>query len=65
MRKMLNIHEQENWRLKKLVVAIDKDRARTKGLLVDSDERNESILANLRDQESYHMINDYKITKVT
>lgn len=57
--------EQENWRLKKLVVEIDKDRVRTRGLLLETDERNEKILANLREQEAYQRINDYKIDKVT
>lgn len=58
-------YEQENWRCKKLVVAIDKDRVRTRGLLLETDVRSENILSHLRDQEAHHIINDYTIDKVT
>lgn len=55
---------QENWRLKKLVLAIDKDRACSRSWLLETDERNENVLASLREQESHHIIYDYKIDKV-
>lgn len=57
--------EQENWRLKNLVVTIDKDRVRTRNLLLESDARNEAALVHMRDQEAFDQINDYKIDKVT
>lgn len=60
-----HLNLQENWRLKKLVVAIDKDRGRTRGMLLETDARNEAILGHLRNQESFEQINDYKIDKVT
>ncbi|XP_073393272.1 uncharacterized protein [Physcomitrium patens] len=56
---------QENWRLKKLVLAIDKDRACSRSWLLETDERNENVLASLREQESHHIIYDYKIDKLT
>lgn len=61
------LHEvlMENWRLKKLVLAIDKDRACSRSWLLETDERNENVLASLREQESHHIIYDYKIDKLT
>ena len=51
--------------MKKLVVAIDKDRVASKALLIETDERNEKRLAQLREQETHNQINDFKIDKVT
>jgi hypothetical protein len=55
---------QDNFELKTFVVEVDIDRMQTKQTLMEIDERSETLLQHNKDQETMHMIGDFKIEQV-
>lgn len=46
------------------MVEVDTEHRRTKQLLLQTDERSEKLLQHNKDEETMHMVRDFKIQQV-